>query len=312
MIRRHLILVHQEGAQDVADFHAIAHRVRALAPEIEVFVVENDRPMAITRRRAAEAPSLVVSPGQLHRFRPLRGKVFAGRPMSKLTEMTRLRDGGIPVPDFAAVRPGEPLSREALGDIVIVKPGHALASLGKDMHLSRIEDVTGEHPAHWPRHAAARQEPMIAQRFIDTGVYPAHYRCITLFGAVLFARRCTSRSPRAALDAPRDELARSVFMPGTEDRTYEITRESDVLALAARIYEAVPDIPLQGADIIREASTGRLYVLEINPGGNTWLFSSAFSAGAKRDLGIDDLSVPFNAWDVAAEVLVRKTREDAV
>jgi hypothetical protein len=311
MSARHLILVHQEVAQDVADFHAIAQRVRAMAIDIDVFVVENDRPMATTRRKAAEAPSLVFSPGPLGRFRPLRGTIYAGRPMPKLTEMTRLRDGGIPVPDFAEVRPGQLPLREVLGDVVIVKPGHALASLGRDMYLSRVEDVTGEHPAYWPPGAPGRRQPMIAQRFIDTGVFPAHYRCVTLFGAILFARLCTSRTPRAPLDSPRADLARSVFMPGIEDRTYEISREPDVLALATRTYHALPDIPLQGVDIIREASTGRLFVLEINPGGNTWLFSSAFSAGAKRDLGMDDLSVPFNSWDVAADILVRKTLEQA-
>jgi hypothetical protein len=36
MKRRHLVMVHQDGAQDVADFHAIAGRVRTTAPDIEV------------------------------------------------------------------------------------------------------------------------------------------------------------------------------------------------------------------------------------------------------------------------------------
>jgi hypothetical protein len=309
--RRHLVLVHQHEAQDVADFHAIASRIRAKASDIGVFVVENDRLMASTRREAAKAPTLVMSPGPLDQFRPLRGTVYAGRPMSKLVELQRLKDGGIPVPDFQALGRGERPSPARFGDVVIIKPAFDMASMGRDVHLSRTKMASGDYPRHWPANHPGRREPMIAQRFIDTGPYPSHYRVITLFSEVLFARRCTSTRPRAPLDGPQDMLWRSVVQPDYGHRDYVIARDEDVLDLARRTYAAMPDIPLQGIDIIREVGTGRLFVLEINPGGNTWLFSSIFAAGAKKDLGMDDLSVPFQSWEVAADALIRKTREEA-
>ena len=53
----------------------------------------------------------------------------------------------------------------------------------------------------------------------------------------------------------------------------EFTRDTDILDLASWTYSALPEIALQGVDILREASSGKLYVLEANPGGNTWIFS---------------------------------------
>ena len=92
---RNLVLVHSAGWQDVADFHAIKLRVEKTAPDIEVFVASNDIRSSLTRKRAAERPTLVFSPIRLLAFRPARGKVYAGRHMSKLIEMRRLADGGV-------------------------------------------------------------------------------------------------------------------------------------------------------------------------------------------------------------------------
>ena len=45
--------------------------------------------------------------------------------------------------------------------------------------------------------------------------------------------------------------------------------------MAATTYRAIPEVAFQAIDVRREKSTRRLYCLEINPGGNTWNFSSA-------------------------------------
>ena len=79
---RNLVLVHSAGWQDVADFHAIKLRVEKTAPDIEVFVASNDIRSSLTRKRAAERPTLVFSPIRLLAFRPARGKVYAGRRIS--------------------------------------------------------------------------------------------------------------------------------------------------------------------------------------------------------------------------------------
>ena len=74
------------------------------------------------------------------------------------------------------------------------------------------------------------------------------------------------RRLRTSLSKPAAAMGRS------EENSLRIL---DILELARRAYLALPEIALQGIDIIREAGSGKLYLLEANPGGNTWIFSKA-------------------------------------
>ena len=57
--------------------------------------------------------------------------------------------------------------------------------------------------------------------------------------------------------------------------------------------------------------TGTLYALETNLGGNTWHFSSNFTAkmGEDNKLRREQCLKQFNAFDRAAEALIRKAHE---
>jgi hypothetical protein len=55
-----------------------------------------------------------------------------------------------------------------------------------------------------------------------------------------------------------------------------------------------------------------LHLLEINPGGGTWMFSSRNAQIYKDRLGTDDLAAYFDAFRVCARVLVERTRAEAV
>jgi hypothetical protein len=94
-LERNLILVHTNLWQDRRDFEAIKAHAESMAPDIAVFIVENDIPSSYTRRQAAWRPTLVFSPLSLVRFRPARGKVYAGQPMSKIDEMRILAQAGL-------------------------------------------------------------------------------------------------------------------------------------------------------------------------------------------------------------------------
>src|SRR5690242_12976050 len=120
---RNLVLVHTDGYQDVADFQEIAKYVQELAPDIEVFIASNDIPSSTTRRRAARRPTLVFSPGNLLEFRPVRGKIYAGRAIPKLEQLSRFKAAGLPVPAFAEISPDVVLPPQAFGPLVVVKPG---------------------------------------------------------------------------------------------------------------------------------------------------------------------------------------------
>jgi hypothetical protein len=151
---------------------------------------------------------------------------------------------------------------------------------------------------------------MIVQQFINTGLCPAQIRVLTLFGEPLYAEEIKSETPQPMpVTLTGETLASWVITPVKVKRVRRFIYDEDVLRLARRAYGAFTDVPLQACDIIREHATGRLFLLEINPGGNTWHFSSKTGQsqrveGRKRD-------EQFGAFQVAAKVLIDRTRSEA-
>jgi hypothetical protein len=313
-VERHLVLVHTPGFQDVRDFEEIAQKVRELAPDIEVFIAYNEIPSSVTRRRTARMPTLIVSPGKLIDFRPLRGKVYAGTPIPKLEQLARFEAAGLPVPPSVEITPNMSLPEAVFGSHVVVKPGYSIASHGHNMTLMRREAVRFQPQQSYPDDHPGRYGPMFVQRFIDTGEYVNHHRVLTLFGTPLLAFKTGATVARAPLTAPDDVLAAVIIKARRRDAPIEreLTRDPDILELARRAYSAIPEAPLQGVDIVREVSTGRLFLLEANPGGNTWIFSKGdMSVRLKNALKVEHLSEPFDAFTAAAKVLIERTRSEA-
>ena len=306
---RNLVLVHSEGWQDVADFLAIKAIVEEMAPDIEVLVASNDIRSSLTRKRAATRPTLVFSPIRLLEFRPERGKVYQGQPMSKLTEMRRLADAGLPVPKFEEIRPETRLSPEDYGPYVVVKASHAFASWGQGIELRRTGEVRYRAPEDYPDGHPGREAPMVAQKFIDCGK-PMSCRVLTLFGATIFTY-CRESTRALALDPEQPVYEPADFLPAPPHRTVSSRRDPDMLALAAAAYRAMPDVALQACDILRDADGG-LHILEINPGGGTWMLSSFQAEGFREALGVTDLAAEFDAFRVCARELIERTRAEAV
>lgn len=307
---RNLILVHTPGWQERGDFEAIKAHVEAMAPDIAVYVVSNDLPASVTRRQAATRPTLIFSPLSLVRFKPVRGKVYAGSPMSKLDEMRLLAAAGLPVPRFEELTPRTLLAEADYGPLVIVKPSYRFATYGQGIELYRIRSVRYRPPQDYEERHPGRYAPMIAQRFIDCG-YPMTCRVLTIFGAPIFTY-CRESTLPLVLPADQDRFEQHEYMPTLPNRKTYMMRDPDMLQLAADAYRAMPHIALQACDILREKDSGRLYLLEINPGGGTWMFSNEAAPGYREVLGIDDLSAEFDAFRTAARVLVERTRREAV
>lgn len=312
-IERNLILVHTPGYQDVRDFQEISRTVQDLAPDIGSFIASNDIPSSVTRRRASRLPTLIFSPGNLLEFRPLRGKVYAGSPIPKLEQIARFKAAGLPVPESAEIRPNLVLPAE-FGSHVVVKPGHSEASHGHHLILTRRDAVRFKPKEAYPDDHPGRYGSMFAQRFIDTGPFVSHHRVLTLFGAPLLAFKTASKVARAPLDSADDILATVAVKARRRDGPIarEWTPDSDILELARRTYSALPEIALQGVDIVREASSGKLFVLEANPGGNTWIFSKGdMTTRLEKALGVERLTDQFDAFRTAAKVLIERTRAEA-
>lgn len=312
---RNLILVRQVGWQAIEDWHEIAGYVKEIDPSVEPFVVEATIPSSFTRRVAARRPTLVFSPGPLGAFRPLRGKVYHGRPLAKMEQVRRLAAGGVPVPRTALLTPNLTLDPAEWGDMVVVKPSDlGTSSFGRGIQLMRTDRVRYIPPSQYPEDHPARRGPMIVQQFIDTGDRISLYRVLTLFGEPLYCQLNFGDQPRVSLNATNEEIESAVIATQAVDKEKHFVTDADVLSVARAAYRAIPEAALHGCDVIREQTTGRLFVLEVNPTGNTWHFSSDFLAETRRENGPEFEArrlQQFDAFRTAARILVERTNAEA-
>lgn len=314
---RHLVIVHQPGWQSIDDWKAVALRARAVDPTTAIIVVAADRENERLREKAAQLPSLVFSPGPLGKFRPLRGRVYQGRTIRKFEQLQRLAAAGLRVPRTQLLQPGIRLDPKVWGEHVIIKPTDIpTSSKGAGIQLMRTEKVRYIAPQDYPRGHPGQFGPMVAQQFIDTGEKISAYRVLTLFGEPLYCQLSQAQENRVDLGADDTVLeGGTIAIQGMEDNRLRIFKyEADVVALARAAHRAVPEIPLKGVDILRDGRTGQLYLLELNPGGNTWHFSSRFLAEARAKAGPEQERqrlAQLDAFGTAAHVLMGVTRREA-
>ena len=155
---------------------------------------------------------------------------------------------------------------------------------------------------------------MIVQQFIDTGERIAAFRVLTLFGEPLYCQFNRSETARPALDASDAEIESATMATQVVDKDKRFIVDEEAIALARAAHATIPDAPLKGCDILKDERTGKLYVLELNPGGNTWHFSSDFLAKVRVANGPEFEAERLNQFDAlktAARLLVERTRAEA-
>ncbi|MEE8106061.1 MAG: ATP-grasp domain-containing protein [Planctomycetota bacterium] len=288
----------------------VANHVREIAPDIAVHVVRDER-RRWKRRLLALRPTLVFSPARLqHRVGPKRANVFQGADLGKSEESKRLEAAGVPVPRWTLLREGENPDLQGFGPYVVRKPDGG--ARGADVKIIRRGRVK------WRRPTVARNNNsnLMVQEFVYTGPYPVSYRVSTLLGEVLWATRVEASRERRPLPTRHAFGTGGVrgggvsIVANTRDSTWTLTDDAEILALARRAAAALPEIPLLGVDLVRDADTGEVFVIEVNPSGWTWHFSSHRGVSIQRDNNID-FDAQFGGLRRAAEALVRVTREQA-
>ncbi len=305
-----LILVHQRTKQDRADYEEIARRIGARTPDIAVFIVDTKETAWTDARFERDAPALTVSPMPIKRFVPPRGAVCQGFEFPKGEQYERLARLGIPVPAWVRIGPETALDAAAWGPYVVVKP--ELGRKGAEIFIKRAGRVRYRPPENYPQDHPARKAPLIAQRFVYTGRWPVNYRVVTLFGRTLLAWHCEADHGYVPLDSRWDFKARGGIsvVSNKKDSRYSLAEDAGVIALAERAHRAFPEQPLLGTDIVRDADTGELFVIECNPRGDAWLISSDMGRMIERANALDFAS-QFGALEVATEVLIREIRARA-
>ena len=288
-----LILVHQETKQDRADYEAIARRV-----DVDVFIVDTKALGVADPRFDAAAPTLTVSPMPIKKFVPPRGAVCQGFEHAKSEQYARLARLGLPVPRWVSITPDLSLDPSAWGPYVVVKPD--LGRKGAEIFIKRTGRVRYRAP------------DFLAQEFIYTGRWPVNYRVVTLFGRALMSWRCEADHRFVPLESRWDFKARGgiTVVSNKKDSRYALAFDKDVIALAERAHAAVPVEPLLRTDIVRDADSGALYLIECNPRGDAWLISSTMGRLIEQANGLDYAS-QFGALDIAARALAEETRRRA-
>lgn len=304
---------------DRRDLVEIADEIARMADDVHVIIVSQSDTAAAVPAAAWDRPTMTVCFGSLGQFAPLRGSVFQNRPLSKLEQYECFKVAGIRTPRTALFEFGRHYDPADWGEFVILKPAPYRLSSKARVYLFRSERLSGLRPHHLDPTHPARRSAMLVQPFIDTGVYPTSHRVLTLFGTPIHSMRKISRIARPPLDKELDRFDAVTVATNDDGRKaddplyphFELFVDDEILATAPAIYRAMPSIPLQGCDFLRDANSGALYALEFNPAGNTWHISSRSAVEARKLVPRRAYIDQFGAWKVAARTLIEQTRAHA-
>jgi hypothetical protein len=305
---RNLLIVQTTPEQAPSDWIAVKQRIELNAPDIEVAIANNRHRNPVTARWQVRRPSLVFSPVRLIDFVPRGGAVYCGRIMGKDEQLQRLSSIGILTPKTAILSSASSFDPGEWGDYVIVKPNNM--NSGNGVRLVRTVDLS----ARYDELTAIANDRFLVEPYIDHSEdgYPTAYRVLSMFGRALYCTRNgwgSKRRPLAEIAAdPLGIIASNSDTPG--GHTHSLCNDPQIISLAERTHEAFPECPVLGVDIIRDIQSGRLYVLEVNPHGAVWHLSSPFSKDADPAY-VRSRYAQFNALDLAADLLIRKTRAEA-
>ncbi|MFN4141880.1 hypothetical protein [Aestuariivirga sp.] len=314
-----LVLVMHPHRQQFADMLEIAREIGKSAPEIAIHITNPKSTGADVPDWKWRLPTLTISFGNLGRFLPRRGRILQNKAIKKLEQCQRFRSLGIASPHAERFDFGHDYDEAKFGRFAVLKPlPLEMTSLVKNILLCETRRLSTLTKSDFPPDHFLRLAPALVQQFIDTGPRPEYFRVLTLLGEPILWMRVKSACEQVALVAGESAVIPAVIDPRT---TYsaaagnfleliEFEVPDDVLAFARKVNEGFPHIPLQACDIVREAATGVLHVLEINAGGNTWDFSSRRVAGAREKLGgRDRLLQLYDPWPRAASAIIRKVNE---
>jgi hypothetical protein len=305
-----LVLVNQANKQKLSDFVEIRRYVCELAGDIAVHIVDtkqDDWPLADL---VAARPTMTVSPMPIRRFRSPRGPVYQGFEFPKCDQYEKLRRDGMPVPDWQRIEPGSSFDPGCWGPYVVVKPD--LGRCGAEVRIMRTSRVRFRPPDGFAPDHPARKAPMLVQRFVYTGPWASSYRVVTLFGKALLCWHCEIDHRFRPLEA-RYDFAREggvTIVSNKKSSVYSLSFDDEVIALAEAAHRSFPEQALLGHDVARDVETGELFILECNPRGDAWLFSSPTGVGIQQDHGLD-FYAQFGGLARAARILVRETRKRA-
>lgn len=306
---RNLLILHTPLGQELSDWLAVKERIDEKAPDIEVRIGTNGAPNSVTRRWQGSRPSLVFSPHVLIAYRPNGGKVYVGRSFSKLEQIELLSRQGLPVPVTATLTRDLVMDPAQWGRYVIAKPLHG--AKGQGVYLVQTTDLA----ARYSELTLNDTRTMVIQPYIEHSEngYPTEYRVLTLFGRVLYSARNSWAMARPPLE---EVVANPNGVIASNDKRFgrlrTVWNDPEIIALGEQAASAFPECPVLGVDVVRDTETDKLYVMEVNPTGKVWHFSSPLAMNLFTAEHRADLYAQFGALDRIAELLIERTRKEAI
>jgi len=287
-----------DGDRD--SFERLACFVEEFDPAIHTVIVEDKPGWSV---ELPSRPTLFFSPALIRNRPCIPGRIVCGYPLSKSEEYSILGGAGIPVPRWVTLREDELPNLDGFGDYVVRKPDYG--AKGAEVRIVKRERV------RWKRvvtSAAGPSPTLLVQEFIYTGLWPVSYRVNTLFGRVLYCMRITGNASRPALRGPNDFDSRGSgnsvsIVSNVRDSMAEHCDDVEIICFGECAARAFPDLPMLGVDVLKEVSTGRLFVTEVNALGNNWNFSREF----RENFGID-IAEQFDGLRKAAYLLAEQTQ----
>lgn len=305
---RNLIIIADPDAVDIGDFAEVGRRVARLDPAIQVFLGTPRDSGELVPAHRWQFPSLTVAIGGLGQFKPTRGKVYYNRQLSKWRQYELLRKASIAVPRTVLFEPGIDIDPALWGAHVVVKSsglqGTSSARTGLIVRTSALRT-----PDRLPEEVTsllAGPETLI-QEFVPTGAHPTSIRVGTFLGAVIHMMSKSSGMVLPDIFAP--DFLCTIGDSNAEDASAKqhgarkLFFDPEAAHLGRRISEVFEGLPLLGIDVLRHEKTGKLFALEVNPGGNTWQFSSHHAASGREVIGKQDRVRQFDAWNTCARRL---------
>ncbi len=304
--RRVLILITDPAVNSEPDFAELALWIAEVSPETAVFVLR-DLADADTLALVPDLPTLTVSPAPVRRLRPRRGPLLQGQHVAKSVEYRALDALGIPVPRWSRLLPGKTPTLDGFGPYVVTKPD--FGARGADVRLERREQAKWTRPrTELAENFGGPFNPRVAQEFVYTGQWPRSYRVATLFGTALYSFKVEADHARQSL-ADRTSFNGQSIVASGHGCTFELCCDPELLSLGERAHAAFPNVPLLGIDILRDADSGQLFVIELNSLGYAWHFSSPWRE-PQADFG-RGLDAQLNGRRRAAAVLAKVCQERA-
>ncbi|WP_137930232.1 ATP-grasp domain-containing protein [Mesorhizobium comanense] len=293
----------------IEDFRAAGALIEARAPDIKVSVLSTASVLTSWRTSMlATRPTLAIEMDRLKSLKLLRGTRLVHQRMGKIKELAALDAAGLPVPKWIEIVPGTQLDPAVWGPYVVVKPSRG--KQGAFVRINKTGRVRYIEPQDYPADHPGRLAAMLAQRYIHTGPWPTAYRVLTYLGRPLAAIRYEGRRDLVALSGAggfRSTPGASI-VASAKGCTIALSGEQDVLDLAVRTHAVFPDIPSLGVDILRDAATGELFLIEINPVGDSWMLCGKAGRGIQEQFGLDFYK-QFGAIEIIAETSIEAARK---